>query len=84
MTIGTVVITLKHPVLHVAGQVGTIDEITEIDSPTECYYDALRKDMTKRHPKQHVMDHVIPCAVLGASTYCYGALALEPRKRNSQ
>ena len=61
MALGSVVDTIRRPVFHIVEQAGAIDEITELDSPTEYYYDELRKDLEKRYPKvdKHFMDHMI-------------------------
>ena len=61
MTMGSVVNTITRPVYHIVEELGSIDQITEVDSPTEYYYDQLRKDMEKRHPlvDVHFMDHLM-------------------------
>ena len=59
--LGSVVNTIERPVYHIVEETGIVDRITELDSPTEYYYDALRKDMEARHPKVdvHFMDHLM-------------------------
>jgi hypothetical protein len=60
-TLAAVVNTIKHPVFHIVEEVGGLDRMAEVETPTEYYYDALRADMGARHPKAntHVLDHLL-------------------------
>ena len=53
---------LTHPVFHIVEEPGGIERLTDIECPTEEYYDALAKDMRERHPNAspHVHDHLGP------------------------
>ena len=42
--------TIQHPVCHIIEEPGGIRHMTDCEIPTEEYYDALAKDMAKRHP----------------------------------
>ena len=46
---------------HIEEEPGAIDWRNAVEVPTEEYYDALRQDMGKRHPKAspYVLDHIL-------------------------
>ena len=56
-----VVNTMTSPVYHIVEEPGAIERMTEVEVPTEYYYDRLREDMKKRHPNAswHVLDHAV-------------------------
>jgi len=55
----------KYPIHHIVEEVGTMDQIVEVDSPSEGYYTAYRRYLEKKHPEVsvHFMDHMISTAV---------------------
>ena len=51
----------KRPIMHIKEEVGMIDYLSEVLTPSEYYYDALRADMGARHrgADPHVLDHLL-------------------------
>jgi hypothetical protein len=52
---------VTHHVGHVVEEPGGIDRLAEVETPTEYYYSALRKDMGERYGDvdPHVLDHLL-------------------------
>ena len=50
-----------HPVFHIVEEPGSIEKMLEVEVPCEYYYEKLKEDMSKRHPKasKHVVDHLV-------------------------
>ena len=48
-------------VAHIVEEPGGLEQLAEIDTPTEEYYDVLRKDMAEKHPRasSSVLDHLL-------------------------
>ena len=48
-------------VAHIVEEPGGLEQLAEVDTPTEEYYDLLRKDMAERHPKasSSVLGHLL-------------------------
>ena len=51
----------KYGLYHIVEEPGGIEWVAEVETPTEYYYDALRKDLGERFPKadRHVVDHLL-------------------------
>ena len=49
------------PVFHIVEEPGSIEKMLEVEVPCEYYYEKLKEDMSKRHPKasKHVIDHLV-------------------------
>jgi len=53
--------TVTHPAFHIVEEPGKIEHMTEVEVPTEYYYEKLREDLAARHPgaSWHVLDHAL-------------------------
>ena len=53
--------TVAAPVHHIVEEPGAIERLTEIETPTEYYYQKLRSDLGERYPNasRHALDHLL-------------------------
>ena len=58
---GPVASIINEKISHIVEETGGIDHLADVLTPTEEYYDALRADLGRRHPKAsaHVLDHLV-------------------------
>ena len=57
---GSMTDIVEHPVFHIVEEPGAIDHMADCEVPTEEYYDALKEDMSRRHPKasKFMLEHL--------------------------
>jgi hypothetical protein len=75
---------ITHPVYHIVEEPGGISTLTDVECPTEEYYDALATDMAARHPDAapYVLEHLaalevfLDTSILAGFSYGTGAKAL--------